>query len=62
MSKKIKVFYDGKCNICKREINFYSKIDKDKNFDWVNIHNNKEKIKNTGAIKKRTTFHSSYTK
>ena len=30
MSKKIKVFYDGKCNICKREINFYSKIDKDK--------------------------------
>ena len=47
MSKKIKVFYDGKCNICKREINFYSKIDKDKNFDWVNIHNNKEEIKNT---------------
>ena len=52
MSKKIKVFYDGKCNICKREINFYSKIDKDKNFDWVNIHNNTEKIKNTGLSKK----------
>ena len=52
MSKKIKVFYDGKCNICKREINFYSKIDKDKNFDWVNIHNNKERIKNTGISKK----------
>ena len=52
MSKKIKVFYDGKCNICKREINFYSKIDKDKNFNWVNIHNNKEEIKNTGISKK----------
>ena len=52
MSKKIKVFYDGKCNICKREINFYSKIDKDKNFDWINIHNNKKKIKNTGVSKK----------
>lgn len=45
MSKKIKVFYDGKCNICKREINFYSKIDKDKNFDWINIHNNKKKLR-----------------
>ena len=52
MSKKIKVFYDGKCNICTKEINFYSKIDKDKNFDWINIHNNKEKIKNTGLSKK----------
>ena len=28
MSKKIKVFYDGKCNICKKEIDFYSKIEK----------------------------------
>mgnify|MGYP001248902527 CR=1 FL=1 len=52
MSKKIKVFYDGKCNICKKEINFYSKIDKNKNFDWINIHKNKEKITNTGLSKK----------
>ena len=51
MSKKIKVFYDGKCNICKREINFYSKIDKDKNFDWINIHNNKKKINVAGRIR-----------
>jgi len=52
MSKKIKVFYDGKCNICKREIDFYSKIDRDKNFDWVNIHKNNKKINNTGLSKK----------
>ena len=52
MSKKIKVFYDGKCNICKKEIDFYSRIDKDKNFDWVNIHTNKGKITNTGLSKK----------
>ena len=41
-----------KSSVCKREIKFYSKIDKDKNFDWVNIHNNTEKIKNTGLSKK----------
>ena len=52
MSKKIKVFYDGKCNICKKEIDFYCRIDKDKNFDWVNIHKNKGEITNTGLSKK----------
>ena len=52
MSKKIKVFYDGQCNICNKEINFYAKIDKNKNFDWVNIHNNNVKITNTGLSKK----------
>ena len=52
MSKKIKVFYDGKCNICKKEIDFYSKIDKDKNFDWVNIHKNNKVINDTGLSKK----------
>ena len=36
----------------KKKINFYSKIDKDKNFDWVNIHKNNKKIKNTGLSKK----------
>ena len=51
MNKKIKVFYDGKCNICKKEINFYSKIDKNKNFDWVNIHKNAKEIKNIGLSK-----------
>tara|TARA_B100000963_G_scaffold40529_1_gene30168 strand:- start:572 stop:907 length:336 start_codon:yes stop_codon:yes gene_type:complete len=53
MSKKIKVFYDGNCSICKKEINFYSKIDKDKHFDWVNIHNNAAKINNIGLTKKK---------
>ena len=52
MSKRIKVFYDGQCNICNKEINFYAKIDKNKNFDWVNIHNNNIKITNTGLSKK----------
>ena len=52
MSKKIKVFYDGKCSVCKKEKDFYSKIDKERNFDWVNIHKNKRKITNTGLSKK----------
>ena len=51
MSKKIKVFYDGKCNVCKKEIDFYSKIDKEKSFDWVNIHKNKTKINKIGLSK-----------
>ena len=45
MKKKIKVFYDGKCNICNKEINFYSKIDKKNKFEWINIHKDKTKIK-----------------
>ena len=51
MTKKIKVFYDGECSIFKKEIDFYSKIDKDKNFDWVNIHKNNKEINNTGLSK-----------
>ena len=53
MSKKIKVFYDGKCNICKKEINFYSKIDKFNNFDWINIHKNTKEIKKIGLSKEK---------
>ena len=60
MSKKIKFFMMVNATFVK-EINFYSKIDKDKNFDWVNIHNNNKKIK-TLDYQKRTTFHSSHTK
>ena len=51
MKKKIKVFYDGKCDICNKEINFYSKIDKKNKFEWINIHEDKTKIKKTGITK-----------
>lgn len=34
--KKI-VLYDGKCGLCKREINFYRKISPANKFEWVDV-------------------------
>ncbi len=51
MKKKIKVFYDGKCNVCNKEINFYSKIDKGEKFEWINIHKDTKQVKKTGITK-----------
>ena len=49
--KKIKVFYDGSCKICKKEINFYSKIDKNNSFRWINIHDENKEINRIGLTK-----------
>ena len=35
--EKCDVFFDGKCPLCKREINLYSSLDKGKNIRWVDI-------------------------
>ena len=39
----IKVYFDGNCGLCSKEINYYRKIDKKNIFEWVNIyiHDNK---------------------
>ena len=34
----IKVFYDGKCNLCSSEINYYRRISPTGIFDWVDIN------------------------
>lgn len=52
----IKVFYDGKCNMCSKEINYYRKISPSGIFDWqdVNFNNNdliNEGIKTSDALK-----------
>ena len=36
--KKPVVLYDEKCGICKKEINFYKKVDKKSRIDWLDIH------------------------
>jgi predicted DCC family thiol-disulfide oxidoreductase YuxK len=36
----IKVFYDGKCGLCSREINHYRKIAPDGIFEWQDITEN----------------------
>ncbi len=40
----ITVYYDGKCNICRREINYYKKISSKNIFNWCDIANNPEKL------------------
>ncbi len=32
-----KVFYDGSCPLCKREIQLYSKLDKEKEIEWFDV-------------------------
>ena len=34
---KVNVFFDGGCPLCKREVNLYSKLDKDNEICWVNV-------------------------
>ena len=36
----IKVFYDGKCNLCKKEINYYKSISSNNVFKWFDIATN----------------------
>ncbi len=32
-----KVFYDGSCPLCKREISLYSRLDKEKEIEWLDV-------------------------
>ena len=40
---KIKVFYDGNCNLCSREIKFYQRISSDNFFEWKDLFKMSEK-------------------
>jgi predicted DCC family thiol-disulfide oxidoreductase YuxK len=37
INAKCKVFYDGSCPLCRREINLYTKLDKDKQIEWLDV-------------------------
>jgi len=37
--KKLTVFFDGACPLCRREIGFYRKIDSQEKIDWRDISN-----------------------
>ena len=52
MSKNpIKVYFDGNCGLCSKEINYYSKIDKKNIFEWVDIYTYDTVLKKYGIIK-----------
>ncbi len=43
--KKISIFYDGKCNLCSKEINYYKKIDEKKKLEFIDVTHEKKKLK-----------------
>ena len=48
----IKVFFDGKCNLCSKEINYYKSI-ADKNiFQWLDIASNPKYLKSINVLQK----------
>ena len=52
MSKNtIKVYFDGNCGLCSKEINYYNKIDKKNIFEWVNIYTHDTDLKKLGITK-----------
>ena len=49
--KTIKVYFDGNCGLCSKEINYYNKIDKKNIFEWVNIYIHDTDLKKLGITK-----------
>ena len=47
-----KVFFDGNCPICKKEINTYKKLSLDKKIEWHDISKNKDITKNINKTQK----------
>ena len=41
---KIFVFYDARCGICLKEINYYKKKDLGKKFKWVDVNIEREEL------------------
>ena len=42
------VFYDGKCGLCSKEINYYRKIAPNDIFDWQDITKSADELKKEG--------------
>ena len=48
MKQKIIVFYDGKCSLCSKEINYYKKIAPNNIFNWQDITVSDKLLKKEG--------------
>ncbi len=53
IKRKIKVFYDGGCRVCNKEIKFYSMLDKKNKIEWINILTNNCNTLKSNISKKR---------
>lgn len=49
--KKIKVFFDGSCKVCSKEINYYNKHDKNNKFNWIDLNSRSKDLKSLGISK-----------
>lgn len=45
---KPKLFYDGACPLCRKEINHYIKLDKRQAIEWIDITNNHSALEAEG--------------
>ena len=48
----IKVFYDGKCGLCSKEIKYYQSVADNKLFKWFDIVNNPKHLTSTNISQK----------
>ena len=48
----IKVFYDGKCNLCSKEIDYYKSIVDRHKFKWLDIASNPKHLKEINVSQK----------
>lgn len=48
MNKPV-MFYDGECPLCRREVNHYIAIDQGEKIEWVNIHEQPERLTPLGV-------------
>ncbi len=53
----IKVFYDGKCGLCHREINYYRRIAHKDTFNWVDINQHPQSLGSFGISFNQTLKH-----
>lgn len=47
--KLIQIFYDGKCGLCSKEIDYYKKVSPKNIFKWNDIANNPKELKQIGV-------------
>lgn len=49
--KKIKVFFDGSCKFCSKEVNFYDRHDKNNKFKWIDLNSKNSDLVKLGISK-----------
>ena len=51
-NKMIKVFYDGKCGLCAKEINHYKEIAPQGIFEWVDVTESPKRLEQYNILRR----------